>query len=69
MKSSQNLVHIRLPYSYPSIRYTPSLSCFPTGPEIPNQIPNHIQPAPLPIEIDDELEYEIAEILDSKIDN
>ena len=38
-------------------------------PEIPNQIPNCIQPVPLPIEIDDELEYEIAEILDSKIDN
>ena len=38
-------------------------------PEIPNQIPNHVQPAPPPIEIDDELEYEIAEILDSKINN
>ena len=38
-------------------------------PEIPNQIPNHVQPMPLPVEIDDELEYEIAEILDSKIDN
>ena len=38
-------------------------------PEIPNQIPNCIQPAPLPVEIDDELEYEIAEILDSKIDS
>ena len=38
-------------------------------PEIPNQIPNRVQPAPPPIEIDDELEYEIAEILDSKIDN
>ena len=38
-------------------------------PEIPNQIPNRVQPAPPPIEINDELEYEIAEILDSKIDN
>ena len=38
-------------------------------PEIPNQIPNCVQPVPLPIEIDDELEYEITEILDSKIDN
>ena len=37
-------------------------------PEIPNQIPNRVQPAP-PVEIDDELKYEIAEILDSKIDN
>ena len=38
-------------------------------PEIPNQIPNRVQPAPPPVEIDDELEYEIAKILDSKIDN
>ena len=38
-------------------------------PEIPNQIPNRVQPAPRPVEIDDELEYEIAEILDSKINN
>ena len=38
-------------------------------PEIPNQIPNRVQPTPLPIEIDNELEYEIAEILDSKIYN
>ena len=38
-------------------------------PEIPNQIPNCVQPAPPPMEIDDELEYEIAEILDSKINN
>ena len=38
-------------------------------PETPNQIPNRKQPAPPPIIIDDELEYEIAEILDSKIDN
>ena len=38
-------------------------------PEIPNQIPNQVQPAPPPIEINDELEYEIAEILDSKINN
>ena len=38
-------------------------------PSVPNTIPNHIQPPPPPVEIDDELEYEIAEILDSKIDN
>ena len=38
-------------------------------PEIPNTIPNRIQPPPPPIEIEDDLEYEISEILDSKIDN
>ena len=37
-------------------------------PSIPNSIPNHTQPPP-PITIDDELEYEISEILDSKLDN
>ena len=38
-------------------------------PETPNQIPNRVQPMPPPVVIDDELEYEIAEVLDSKIDN
>ena len=38
-------------------------------PEIPNQIPNCVQPVPSPIEIDNKLEYEIAEISDSKINN
>jgi hypothetical protein len=33
----------------------------------PNSIPNHIQPPPLVI-IDEEPEYEISKILDSKLD-
>ena len=33
-----------------------------------NNILNHVQPPPPPIEVDGELEYEIEEILDSKID-
>ena len=37
-------------------------------PAIPNTIPNHVQPPPPPVEIEGEPEYEIAEILDSKID-
>ena len=37
--------------------------------EIPNQILNYVQPAPPLIEINGELKYEIADILDSKIDN
>jgi hypothetical protein len=36
---------------------------------VPNTIPNRTQPPPPPVEIDDDIEYEIAEILDSKIDN
>ena len=38
-------------------------------PATPNQIPNRTQPPPPPIEISGEDEYEIAAILDSKIDN
>src|SRR6267154_6783693 len=34
----------------------------------PNIIPNRFQPPPPPIEVDGEPEYEIAEILDSKVD-
>src|ERR1700746_3257007 len=37
-------------------------------PAIPYTIPNHVQPLPPPIEIEGKPEYEIAEILDSKID-
>jgi hypothetical protein len=37
-------------------------------PHPPNTIPNRIQPPPPPVEVDGELEYEIVEILDSKID-
>ena len=37
-------------------------------PATPNEIPNQTQSPPPPIEIDGEPEYEIAEILDSKID-
>ena len=38
-------------------------------PATPNTILNQIQPPPPPIEIDGEPEFEISEILDSKIDN
>jgi len=38
-------------------------------PSLPNTIPNRTQPPPPPVEINDDIEYEIAEILDSKIDN
>jgi len=33
-----------------------------------NEIPNRTQPPPPPVQIDEQLEYEVAEILDSKID-
>src|ERR1700719_718359 len=34
----------------------------------PNTIPNRIQPPPPPVEVDDNIKYEIAKILDSKLD-
>ena len=38
-------------------------------PATPNPIPDRVQPPPPPITVDDEPEFEISEILDSKIDN
>ena len=38
-------------------------------PLVPNTIPNHTQPPPPPVEINGEIEYKIAEILDSKIND
>jgi len=37
-------------------------------PAIPNTIPDWIQPPPPPVEVDGEPEFEISEILDSKVD-
>jgi hypothetical protein len=37
-------------------------------PEAPNTIPNQTQPPPPLVDIDSEQEYEISQILDSKID-
>ena len=37
-------------------------------PATPNTIPNRSQPPPPPVEVDGEPEYEITEILDSKLD-
>src|SRR6202041_1005928 len=34
----------------------------------PNTIPNRAQPAPPLIKVDDDIEYEISKILDSKLD-
>ena len=37
-------------------------------PAFPNEIPNCVQSLPPPVDIEGELEYEISEIVDSKID-
>src|SRR6266581_4400364 len=56
---------LRLPKTMRAIR--PVFHVSQLEPSIPNTIPNCIQPPSLPIEIDGEPEYEIAEILDSLI--
>ena len=37
-------------------------------PAVPNEIPNRVQSPPPPVSVQGELEYEISEVLDSKID-
>ncbi|HEV7736863.1 MAG TPA: hypothetical protein VGO47_05745 [Chlamydiales bacterium] len=37
-------------------------------PSTPDTIPERIQPPPPPVEVDGEIEFEIAEVVDSKID-
>ena len=37
-------------------------------PAVPNEIPNRVQSPPPPVDVQGELEYEISEVLDSKID-
>ena len=37
-------------------------------PHFPNPYPNRVTDPPPPVEVDGELEYEVAEIVDSKID-
>ena len=37
-------------------------------PATPNEIPNHVQSLPPPVEVQGDLEYEISEVVDSKID-
>ena len=34
-----------------------------------NEIPNHVQSPPPPVEVQGDLEYEISEVVDSKIDH
>src|SRR5882724_2927916 len=48
---------------------TPGIPRFHAGTSDPNPIPGHIQPPPLPITVDDKPEFQISEILNSKIDN
>ena len=58
---------LRLPDSMQAIHPVFHVSMMEPAP--PNTIENRIQPPPPPVEVEGELEFEIAEILDTKIDN
>jgi len=60
-------VTLRLPDSLRAVHPVFHVSML--EPAHPNPIPNRFQPPPPPITVDDEPEFEIATILDSKVDN
>src|SRR5882672_12492998 len=60
-------ITLRLPDSLHAVHPVFHISML--EPATPNPIPNRIQPPPLLITVDDEPEFEISEILDTKIDN
>lgn len=66
-KPSRQSYTLRLPQHLRSIH--PVFHVSQLEPQKPDVIPNRTQPPPPPIAVDGELEYEIAEVLDSKIDN
>jgi hypothetical protein len=59
-------ITVRLPDSMHSVH--PVFHVSQLEPATPNTIPNRIQPPPPPVEVNREPEYEISEILDSKLD-
>ena len=60
-------VTLRLPDSLRAVHPVFHVSML--EPAFPNPIPDRVQPPPPPILVNEEPEFEISEILDSKIDN
>jgi len=60
-------VTLRLPDSLRAVHPVFHVSML--EPATPNAIPDRVQPPPPPVYVDDEPEFEIAEVLDSKVDN
>jgi Integrase zinc binding domain len=65
-KVSTHAYHLGLPHAMNQLHNVFHVCLL--KPTHPDPFPNHIQPPPPPIEIDGKLEYEITEIVDSKID-
>jgi len=57
---------LKLPHHLRTIH--PVFHIFQLEPASPNQIPNHIKNPPPPIELDGTLEFEVAQVLNSKFD-
>src|SRR5258708_2125103 len=65
-KPGTHSITLRLPCQFHSIHLVFHVSQL--EPTQPNLFPLQQQPPPLPLQIDGELEYEVSEILDSKVD-
>ena len=67
MQPGTHSVTLQLPDSLCTVHLVFHVSML--EPMTPNAIPDQVQPCPPPIYVDDELEFKIAEVLDSKVDN
>jgi len=65
-KAGSHSFTIRLPDTFRGVHPVFHVSML--EPATPNEIPNRTQSPPPPVEVQGELEYEIAEVVDSKID-
>ena len=65
-KASSHAYTLRLPDTIRGVH--PVFHVCMLEPAVPNEIPNRVQSPPPPVDVQGELEYEISEVLDSKID-
>ena len=65
-KAGSHSYTLRLPDTFRGVHPVFHVSML--EPAIPNEIPNRVQSPPPPVEVQGEIEYEISEVLDSKID-
>ena len=64
-KAGSHSYTLRLPNTFRGVHPVFHVSML--EPTTPNEIPNHVQPPPPPVDVQGELEHEIAEVTDSKI--
>ena len=65
-KAGSHSYTLRLPDTFQGVHPVFHVSML--EPSVPNEIPHRVQSPPPPVEVQGELEYEISEVLDSKID-